>query len=95
MPVTRPDGTDEWLTIPEAAALLGYQAPWLRRLIGRGELASEKRLDPQCGSRRYIARGELERFIRRRAELAALRATGEPINGRPARVPKLPEGGSA
>ena len=52
-------------TVPEAAALLGIGTTLTKELIRTGELASLK-----IGSRRLIARADLEAFVERRRQAA-------------------------
>ena len=51
-----PEPADDWITVPEAARLLGLEPHTVYALIDRGELAGEVTLPPaqsaagQCGS---------------------------------------------
>ena len=74
------------LTLREAGEMLGLKRARLMQLIAEGALQSEKRLADVGGSRRYISRAEIERFIKTREVVSQQQRRP----GRPPKVPRLP-----
>ena len=79
------DQTDEWVTVPMAAKLLGLQLHTVYALIDRGELPAEVTFPPGPKRRRSVRlrHGDVADFLRRaRVKPGQLRHLVPTVQGR-------------